>query len=130
MQVQVGVEYGHGGRLEEEDELDPDQMSQGEVMVDPVDNGLGPEPRLAAAPHGGGGVVVVVGDLLDFVVDGGGLGGGGGHAVAGLQVFVGAEVQAAVLLQGQIFTHLALVFCVKKCIDSCRYRMQDYQIAE
>jgi hypothetical protein len=32
VKVQVRVEDGHGGRLEEEDELDPDEMLHPEVL--------------------------------------------------------------------------------------------------
>ena len=35
VQVDVGVEDGHGGGLEEEDELDPDEVAEREVVADP-----------------------------------------------------------------------------------------------
>lgn len=38
MQVEVRVEHGHGRRLEEEDELDPDQMLEREVPAHPLDH--------------------------------------------------------------------------------------------
>ena len=38
VQVQIRVEDRHGGRLEEEDELDPDQVSHSEVVEDPLEN--------------------------------------------------------------------------------------------
>ena len=35
MEVDVWVEDGHGCGLEEEDELDPDEVAQREVVADP-----------------------------------------------------------------------------------------------
>ena len=40
MQVDVGVEDRHGGGLEEEDELDPDEVAAREVVQDPPHHGV------------------------------------------------------------------------------------------